>query len=108
MPISGETEMKMREITPWARTYYKIGRIFYTFNGLLGAQLTSYEWFKPEIREKRVLKLGMFGEKEIEVTIFSAKREGLKVRCLWALPSNCSHDEHLARINELGSALRGI
>jgi hypothetical protein len=80
---------------------YRIDGVTYRWSGWLGCQLESREWFRPPAGTTR--RIAGF-----EMTIWRTERQGLKIRCNWALSSSGTLDDHTKRIHELQSTLRKL
>ena len=81
--------------------------IRYRWNGWLGCQLESYEWFTPRVGTRRLLNFNN-GSAPTEVVIFSTQRSGLKTRCTWSVSCSGTHDTHVKRIERLRDELRNL
>ena len=93
--------------TPWPQVRFMFGGVAYRWSGWFGCQLESYEWRTHPAGTRRRLDFGA-GKPAIELTVFSTKREGLKVRTTWAVSDRGTHEEHTARIYELKHALAAL
>ena len=62
----------------WDNVFYWLNGEFYTFFPGLGAQLTSWQWKRPRVGERRTLAGREYG-------IWSAHRRWGRVECKWAL-----------------------
>lgn len=79
----------------WDNVFYWLSGELYTFFPGLGAQLTSWQWFKPAPGERRKLA----GR---DYVIWSAHRRWFRVECKWAL-ARLPHD-----LNEANALLREV
>lgn len=86
---------------------FMFGGDTYQWSGWFGCQLESYEWLTLPAGTERTLDFGV-GKPSIELTVFSTKRDGLKVRTTWAVSDRGTHEEHTARIYELKHALAAL
>lgn len=99
--------MSFNSVTPYPRARFIFGRHHYQWSGWFGCQLESWEWRMPALGTTRELDFGV-GKPLITITVFTAVREGLKVRTTWAVSKSGTHDEQNERIHELRNALRSI
>lgn len=90
--------------THYPKVYFMFDGIAYRWCGWFGCQLESYEWLTHPAGTMRRLDFGA-GKPTIELTVFSTKREGLKVRTTWAVSDHGTYEEHTARIYKLKNAL---
>ena len=93
--------------TPWPQIRFIFDGVEYRWCGFFGCQLESREWRTLPAGTTRELKFD-FGRPSITMTIFSTKREGLKVKTTWAISKRGTHDEYLARIRGLKAALASL
>ena len=93
--------------TPWPQVRFIFDGVTYRWSGWFGCQLVSYEWRTLPAGTMRRLEFDA-GKPHIDLTIFSTKREGLKVRTAWSVSDRGTHDEHTARIYELKHALAAL
>jgi len=77
----------------------------YRWSGWFGCQLESMEWRTQPAGTQRDLHLS---EPPITITVFSTKREGLRVRTTWSVSKSGTHDEFAARIFNLQAQLRKL
>ena len=78
----------------------------YQWNGFYGCQLASMEWRTLPAGTTRKLDFED-GCDAITITIFSTRRQGLRVFTTWAISSSGTHAEHRQRIVELRERLWG-
>lgn len=93
--------------TPWPQVRFIFDGVTYKWSGWFGCQLESWEWNVLPAGTKRRLDFG-YGKPKVELTIYTTKREGFKVRTTWAISDSGTHDEHSARIHELKRALASL
>lgn len=79
----------------------------YRWSGWFGCQLESMEWRTQPAGTQRDLRLHL-GEQPITVTVYSTRREGLRVRTTWTVSKSGTHDEFAARIADLQNQLRRL
>jgi hypothetical protein len=88
------------------RAFFVIGGRTYRWSGWFGCQLESMEWLVPFPGTTRILDFGVNGA--VEVTVFSARREWVRVRTTWAVSKQGSIDEQSTRIRALKELLKGL
>lgn len=93
--------------TPWPQVRFIFDGKEYRWSGWFGCQLESFEWKTLPAGTQRAFIFGS-GTQKIDMTIFTTKREGLKVRTTWAVSSSGTHAEHTARIYALQDALKKL
>jgi hypothetical protein len=90
-----------------ARAEFVIGGTRYRWSGWFGCQLESLEWRTVPAGTERDLRLHM-DKGPVSVTVYSTKREGLRVRTTWSVSKSGTHDEFAARIYDLQDQLRRL
>ena len=88
------------------RAYFLIGGVKYRWTGWFGCQLESLEWNRVPAGTRRTLDIGH--HQPIEITVYTTKRVGLRVRTTWALSHSGTLDEQNARIESLRTALSSL
>jgi hypothetical protein len=86
---------------PEDRAELVLGGKRYRWSGWYGCQLESSEWWHVPAGAEREIAGRTF-------RAFSSRRDGLRVRVTWALPSHGTLDEHNARIELLKNDLRRL
>lgn len=92
---------------PFPKVVFTLSGHEYWWRGWLGYQLESLEWRTVPAGTVRKLFFGV-GKPILEVTVFSTRREGLKIRTTWAVSDRGTHNEHVARVCELRKALNQL
>jgi hypothetical protein len=90
-----------------ARAEFVIAGTRYRWSGWFGCQLESMEWRTVPAGTQRDLRLHM-DKGPVRVTVYSTKREGLRVRTTWSVSKGGTHDEFDARIYDLQDQLRRL
>ena len=92
--------------TPYPQIRFIFGGVQYRWCGFFGCQLESREWRTLPAGTTREFKFDFWNT--TTMTVFSTKREGLKVKTTWAVSKRGTHDEQLARIRGLKAALASL
>jgi hypothetical protein len=89
---------------------YVIDGVQYVWSGWFGCQLESLQWVCPKPAERRTLRgvAPAAGHEDYVITLYSAQRQGLKVRCTWRLIQREGWQEYGERIVQFQEALRRL
>ena len=89
----------------WPRASLWFNGVEYQWSGWFGSQLVSWEWRRVPAGTTRDFDVG---GKVFSLTVYSTRRDGLKVRTGWALSKSGTHDEHAARVADFRAALQDL